>query len=216
MCCVIRPPKLLTAGAKGEAAQNTVTLEYLRALITSLMERARKTKLPETLALLNHALMFAVRISIGPLTPAQQYEALTASAGAASTNQNQMQWLLGAYRSALELFFVKRNSKLNIKFFLDTIQRFPALGWGLLDSLLQCIPKAYSKHARTDVFALIDSIMNHRSVLVTNQPPLLLLLFVFFAWCGSDLRLCVWCCVCSLSSSCWLCSRNRCRLWAKL
>jgi hypothetical protein len=169
---------------------NAVTLSFLKWRVASLsqLEIGKTTDLSAQLAL---ARLFIARICIGNLNPAQQYAALTGTTPAPTKVKSEgkeaaaaaaapapkvkaahlaaLQWVTELYRSDLTTYLTVKKSRLNTKYFLMAVERFPGMMWSLLEAMIDGLAIAHNAHYRTEALVCVEQLVHHRTVLSAEQ-----------------------------------------------
>lgn len=131
--------------AKAKDVPPNATLDTAVQTLTSLHERARRGHSSAALGLLNQCSLYLAKTLIGAGAEARVVE---------------------VYGQSLEDFVTRKGSSLSPPFFLDFLRRFSAASWAIRDPVMNLTDKAVNAYRRSQVFQLLQVIVNQLSALV--------------------------------------------------
>ncbi|SJL00256.1 uncharacterized protein ARMOST_03568 [Armillaria ostoyae] len=117
----------------------TAPVAQVASAVQSLHTRARKARSSDLLATLSFCSLYLAKILVA---------------------QQGVDQVLDVYRETLVDFLTRKNSALNLNFFQDFIQRFPALGWRLRQDLIDSSKKAINVYRQCQAFRLIHALVS--------------------------------------------------------
>ncbi len=124
--------------------------EQAAEILREVHVRARKAVSPDLLVTLDQCSLFLVKCLLQAQAEAP---------------------VLDAYRASLREYITRKSSRLNNNFFQDFIRRHPSVAWELRTEFLEVVGDAVNGYRKTQVFHLLDILLQQTSSLVSLYLP---------------------------------------------